>query len=124
MTTSQGRGRFSAFLLFLLTAPLFSLAAPSTHAFLLANRSRVYYGSQEPLTLDLTDSLAFYPNTGNDYLVAAALVATGTFLQKALGSLAPKTSAAPIRLPYRTLALIVAGVVVLVVAVILNIIFW
>jgi len=41
---------------------------------LLANRSRLYVGSQSPLSLDPTDSIAFYPNDGNDYLVAAALV--------------------------------------------------
>jgi len=50
---------------------------------LLANRYRVYYGSEAPITLDLTDSYAFYANTGNDYLVAAGLVVaadrTGTF---------------------------------------------
>jgi hypothetical protein len=41
---------------------------------LLANRSRVYYGSQQSVTLDVTDSIAFRPNSGNDYLVAAGLV--------------------------------------------------
>jgi hypothetical protein len=44
--------------------------------FLLANRSRLYYGSQAPLTLDLSDSILFYPHVGNDYVVAAGLVAT------------------------------------------------
>src|SRR6202008_3880048 len=43
---------------------------------LLANRQRVYYGSEAGLSLDVTDSIAFHPNNGNDYLVASALVAT------------------------------------------------
>lgn len=42
--------------------------------FLLANRQRVYFGSAEPLTFDLTDSIAFRPNGGNDHVVAAGLV--------------------------------------------------
>jgi hypothetical protein len=41
---------------------------------LLANRSHVYYGSDLGVTLDVTDSIAFRPNPGNDYLVAAGLV--------------------------------------------------
>jgi hypothetical protein len=44
--------------------------------FLLANRSRIYYGSDTPITFDLTDSIAFHPNAGNDHVVAAGLVAT------------------------------------------------
>jgi len=44
--------------------------------FLLANRQRVYYGSEKPLTFDLTDSIAFNPNAGNDHVVAAGLVTT------------------------------------------------
>jgi hypothetical protein len=43
--------------------------------FLLANRSRIYYGSERPLTGDLTDSIAFRPVPNNDHVVAAALVA-------------------------------------------------
>jgi hypothetical protein len=42
--------------------------------FLLANRVRVYYGSEEAMTLDVTDSIAFHANPGNDYLVGAGLV--------------------------------------------------
>lgn len=42
--------------------------------FLLANRWRFYYGSETPITFDLTDSIAFYPNPGNEYVVAAGLV--------------------------------------------------
>jgi hypothetical protein len=43
---------------------------------LLANRARLYYGSETPLTADLTDSIAFHPHPGNDYVVAAGLVTT------------------------------------------------
>jgi hypothetical protein len=44
--------------------------------FLLANRFRIYYGSDRPISFDLTDSIAFHPNPGNDHVVAAGLVAT------------------------------------------------
>jgi hypothetical protein len=49
---------------------------------MLANRSRVYYGSEAPLSLDVTDSIAFQPSNGNDYLVAAGLVAAAERLQR------------------------------------------
>jgi len=44
--------------------------------FLLANRQGIYYGSETPITFDLTDSIAFHPNAGNDHVVAAGLVTT------------------------------------------------
>mgnify|MGYP001195918555 FL=1 len=44
--------------------------------FLLANRDRIYYGSEQPVIVDITDSMAFRPTTGNEYLTAAGFVTT------------------------------------------------
>lgn len=49
---------------------------------LLANRLRVYVGSEEDVTLDVTDSIAFRANAGNDYLVAAGLVVAADRLDR------------------------------------------
>jgi hypothetical protein len=50
--------------------------------FLLANRPRMYLGSDIPITFDLTDSGAFHPGANNDYIVAAGLVTTARRMER------------------------------------------